>query len=327
MIGSTVNKAHESNYRLLLETTALTRPGKERGLGRYTNACLTGARKLGCDVTELRVRNRSGRAAEFIDLAERSVAALSRKQDIFHVTHPRVWGLSLQPTVASILDLISLDLMGYSQTGFKSRFFLSRAAHARVVLTISDFTADRIVQRLKVAPDRIIVAPLFPVPTFHAGSASPPPHEFPGSYALAVIDMASKDPRKRPGWIAPLARELKRAGLMLVIAGAGTDKSSAGLGEAVGIGRISDERLAQLAHHSDCFLYFSAYEGQGLPPLEAMAAGAAVVATANTAITEIVGDAGILVDEGPGSWADALLENTAAEATRKKLVDACVSVS
>ncbi len=52
-----------------------------------------------------------------------------------------------------------------------------------------------------------------------------------------------------------------------------------------------------------------------------------MVCTANTAITEIVGDAGILVDEGPGSWADALLENMAAGATRKRLIDACVSVS
>jgi glycosyltransferase involved in cell wall biosynthesis len=229
--------------------------------------------------------------------------------------------------VASILDLISLDLAGYSQTGIKSKFFLSRAAHAQMVLTISNFTADRIVQRLDVDPDRVIVAPLFPVAAFHTGSASAPPLELPDAYVLAVVDMASRDPRKRPGWIVPLARDLKRAGLNLVIAGSATDKRSAELGEAVGIGRISDERLAQLAHHSACFLYFSAYEGQGLPPLEAMAAGAAVVATANTAITEIVGDAGILIDEGSGSWADALLESTAAQATRKRLVDACVSVS
>jgi glycosyltransferase involved in cell wall biosynthesis len=327
MIRRVVNETKESPYRLLIETTALTRPGQERGLGRYANACLAGAHAMGCEVTELRVRNRSGRTAEFIDLAERSVTALSHKRDIFHVTHPGVWGPSRSPTVVSILDLIPLDLQGYSQTGIKSRFFLSRAAHARVVLTISNFTADRIVQRLKVDPDRVIVAPLFPVAAFHAGSAGPPPLELPDAYVLAVTDMATSDPRKRPGWIAPLARDLKRAGLNMVIAGAGTDKRSAGLGEAVGLGRVSDERLAQLAHHSVCFLYFSAYEGQGLPPLEAMAAGAAVIATANTATTEIVGDAGILVDEGPGSWADALLENTAAEATRGRLVDACVSVS
>ncbi len=282
---------------------------------------------MGCKVTELRVRNRSGRTAELIDLAERSVSAFAHKHDIFHVTHPRVWGPSWNPTVASILDLISLDLAGYRQTGIKSRFFLSRAAHAQVVLTISNFTADRIVQRLKIPPARVIVAPLFPVAAFYAGSASPPPIELPDAYVLAVVDMATSDPRKRPGWIAPLARDLKRAGLNLLVAGAGTGKRSTVLGEAVGLGRISDERLAQLAHHSACFLYFSAYEGQGLPPLEAMAAGAAVVATANTAITEIVEDAGILVDEGPGGWTDALLENTAAEATRKRLIDACLSVS
>ncbi len=197
--------------RLLIETTALTRPGQERGLGRYASACLAGAHAIGCEVTELRVRNRDGRAAEFIDLAERSVLAFSHKRDIFHVTHPRVWSPSWNPTVASILDLIPMDIPGYSQTGIKSRFFLSRAAQARVILTISNFTADRILQRFNVDPDQVIVAPLFPVATFHAGSASPPPLELPDPYVLTVLDMASSDPRKRPGWIAPLAQDLERA--------------------------------------------------------------------------------------------------------------------
>jgi glycosyltransferase involved in cell wall biosynthesis len=42
----------------------------------------------------------------------------------------------------------------------------------------------------------------------------------------------------------------------------------------------------------------SRYEGFGFPVLEAMACGTPVVAFANSSITEVVGDAGILVDDG-----------------------------
>ena len=312
--------------RLLMETTALVRPGRERGLGRYVRACLDNARSLGCDTSELRVADRSGRTAEFLDLTERSVRAYFRKCDVFHVTHPHVWAVARSPTVVSILDLIPLDVGGYRQTGIKTKFFLGRAAQGRVVLTISEFSASRIADRFQIAPDRIVVAPLFPVQAFEEGRNSPPPEGFPERYVLAVVDMATPDPRKRPDWIEPLARGLKMAGLTLVVAGAGTDKGGAKLGKAIGVGRVSDSRLAQLARYSVCFLYFSAYEGQGLPPLEAMTAGAAVVSTSNTAITEVVGSAGVLIQERAVDWTQAMAEDSNADATRRELVDACVAV-
>ena len=44
------------------------------------------------------------------------------------------------------------------------------------------------------------------------------------------------------------------------------------------------------------FAYLSVYEGFGLPPLEAMAAGTPVITGNLTSIPEVVGEAGIMVD-------------------------------
>jgi glycosyltransferase involved in cell wall biosynthesis len=282
---------------------------------------------LGLHVTELRVRTREHRAAEFSDLIERSLLALVHRRDVFHVTNPLAWSPSISPTVASILDLIPMDMAGYSQTGIKTSFFYSQAARTQAVLTISGFTAERIVERFQIDPERVIVAPLFPAAAFQVKSETQRRPDLPENYVISLVDMATRDTRKRGNWIAPLAKDLARAGLSLVVVGAGTDTPSSSVGDASGLGRVTDEELARLLSGARCFLYFSAYEGQGLPPLEAMAAGAAVVATSNTAVTEIVKDGGILVDERAGHWSAAMREDARAEATRRDLVEACVSVS
>jgi glycosyltransferase involved in cell wall biosynthesis len=43
------------------------------------------------------------------------------------------------------------------------------------------------------------------------------------------------------------------------------------------------------------FAYPSLAEGFGMPPLEAMASGVPMIVANNTALTEVVGDAGVLV--------------------------------
>jgi len=59
---------------------------------------------------------------------------------------------------------------------------------------------------------------------------------------------------------------------------------------------LDEENLIKLYNISNVFLFPSFSEGFGFPALEAMACGTPVIASNRTAIPEIVGDAGILID-------------------------------
>jgi glycosyltransferase involved in cell wall biosynthesis len=87
-------------------------------------------------------------------------------------------------------------------------------------------------------------------------------------------------------------------------------------------GYVSDGELNALMSACNVFAYVSVYEGFGLPPLEAMACGAAVVASNASSLPEAVGDAALTVAPSDVSGlADALtsvLTNPQAEASLRE---------
>ncbi len=62
------------------------------------------------------------------------------------------------------------------------------------------------------------------------------------------------------------------------------------------LGFVADSDLPALYSAACLFVYPSLYEGFGIPVLEAMACGAPVVASNQSALPEVVGEAGLLVD-------------------------------
>lgn len=61
-------------------------------------------------------------------------------------------------------------------------------------------------------------------------------------------------------------------------------------------GSVTDDMLKQYMAHADIFVFPSFYEGFGLPPLEAMAAGCPVIVSNAASLPEICGDAALYVD-------------------------------
>lgn len=84
---------------------------------------------------------------------------------------------------------------------------------------------------------------------------------------------------------------------------------------------VAEFDLPILYQAAEAFILLSYYEGFGLPLLEAMASGTPVVAANCTAMPEVVGEAGILVDpENPDQAAEALRQIVCGGAQREQMI-------
>ncbi|MNK85326.1 Capsular glucan synthase [compost metagenome] len=82
-----------------------------------------------------------------------------------------------------------------------------------------------------------------------------------------------------------------------------------------------EEQLIALYQGASVFTFPSRYEGFGLPPLEAMAAGVPVISSNRTSLPEVIGDAGLLVDpDDIHEWVRLTKTVLGDDATRTKLV-------
>jgi glycosyltransferase involved in cell wall biosynthesis len=190
-----------------------------------------------------------------------------------------------------------------------------QAQRARVVITLTAFCRQDLIETYGLDPDRVhAVPPAIALPTGPALAPTDPPDRQDPLSASApdvqrtVLYVGNLHPRKN---VTTLIRAFSavrgRPGyddVTLVIAGArwwgeGSEAAAAaGLPEGVVrfVGRVSDRQRDALLHDATVVAYPSLFEGFGLPPLEAMAAGTPVLTTTAAAIPEVVGDAALLVD-------------------------------
>ena len=142
-----------------------------------------------------------------------------------------------------------------------------------------------------------------------------------------VFALASKAPNKNMALVYRLAEQLAAAGIVVVAAGGGNSRvfgqaADTGSSNVVHLGRVSDDDLAVLFQRAQCFLFPSLHEGFGLPAIEAMQLGCAVVASSAPAMPEVLGSAAVLCDPNDvDAWAAAVEHVCSDEGARQQLVE------
>jgi glycosyltransferase involved in cell wall biosynthesis len=194
---------------------------------------------------------------------------------------------------------------------------------ARGIITYSRSVRDEIARCLNLPSGRIVPIPLagrfgVSTETVRCSAAEEPPAC--RSLGRFLLSVGTIEPRKNlETALAAFRRVLREEGqadLHWVVAGRrgwgyrgfiqAVDASGVG-DRLLFLGHVSDEQLRWLYQHAQLLLYPSTYEGFGLPPLEAMECGCPVVASNIPAVSEVVADAGILVDPSrQDAFADAL---------------------
>ena len=233
--------------------------------------------------------------------------------DLFHGTNYNVPLWKLCPTVVTIHDL---SLFLYPETheehlvrrGLKRMPIMARTATR--IITPSESVRREVVERLKIAPDKIVAIPEAARREFHpAGDEEK--RDVRRKFRIEddfLLYVGTLEPRKNLMLLVRALEEVLRTTELkpkLVIAGKKgwlVDELFAYI-ERAGIsdrllftGYVGDEDLRALYSSCRVCIYPSLYEGFGLPPLEAMACGTPVITTRIPSLMETVGTAARLVE-------------------------------
>jgi glycosyltransferase involved in cell wall biosynthesis len=195
------------------------------------------------------------------------------------------------PCVATMHDLTSITMPSRHRlkTIVSFDLFIGRSlAKAKRIACVSRAVADEIIRGFGIAPATIEIVPNGVDEFFSPG----------GDEGDFILYAGTLEPRKGVDDLIAAWSSLPSPRPRLVLAGdRGWGSESFPIGVEV-LGYVTRERLRDLYRTALMFVYPSRYEGFGIPPLEAMACGTAVIATRTGAIPEYAGGAALLIDAG-----------------------------
>lgn len=208
-----------------------------------------------------------------------------------------------------------------------SRIVQSRTAKlASVVITVSEYSRQQIINRFGLLQDRVVAIHLAPSSDYRRIL------DLPAARALAksmfganehVLALASLATRKNIGRAIKAYSELPAPlrsahPLVLVCTHAAVrlavEQTALGAGltpgqDVIAVGKASNDDLRLLYNTASVFVFPSLEEGFGLPPLEAMACGTPVVAAQTSSLPEVLGEAAHWINPlDTGAIASAIAE-------------------
>ncbi len=268
-------------------------------------------------------------------------ASASRDDSLLHYPYCAAPVLAAGRTVVTIHDLIPLVVPGYHrsrQSEAYSRFMGWAVRRSDAIITVSDYSRREIIRVLRVPENRVHV-------TREAATDGCSPDMEPGErvhldarYGLPprfVLYLGGAEHRKNLETLVrawkPIAGNMRERGTALVIVARFPPADSLypdiprlvrelGVEGVQFVSAVEEADKPALYRAAIALAFPSAYEGFGLPPLEAMACGTPVIASCATSIPEVVGDAGILLPpRDAGAWSSAIHELVTSESLQSDL--------
>jgi glycosyltransferase involved in cell wall biosynthesis len=286
-----------------------------------------------CEFIPDRIQTRRVAANPFMRLGyQLAMKVREDRPDLLHVQYTAPLGCAV-PVVVSVHDVSFLEHPEYF-TWYRSRQLqwtvrrtVRRAAR---ILTGSEFSRSSILKVYgDLDEDKVVVVPNAAAPEFRPISRDAATTNVRNHFSIGVpfiLSVGDLQPRKNQiGLIKAFSRLVRAYPQLkqnLVLAGKETwfaDRvreaaRDSGVADRIQFfGFVSDADLLQLYNACDLFVFPSFYEGFGLPVLEAMACGRAVVSSNTSSLPEVVDGAAILfdpyaIDEITRAMADLLLD-------------------
>jgi glycosyltransferase involved in cell wall biosynthesis len=221
---------------------------------------------------------------------------LAAPLDVFHFSDwmypPQRAGVRAT-TIHDLFPLRFPDWVHPQTLRMHSRKYAHAAKTCDLIVVNSEFTAGEVVELLGVPRERICVAYPGIGPWFRPEG---PSRDLGGPYVLTVATLERRKNLETLLEAMKLVRG-RHPDLRLAVVGApgwqGPRLEAEGV---IPLGYVDDEELAALYRGAEAFVYPSRFEGFGMPIVEAMACGTAVVASAHSSMDEASGAAAVRAD-------------------------------
>lgn len=303
------------------------------GLGRYTRNLLRHLSHLrnGPDIVAFVPRAFAREVAElprvqaipvngsYYSFQEQTVflASLLRTRiDLMHFLHFNAPVFYRRPSVVTVHDLTRFLFPAQKHTGAFHQWayeevFRAAVLNAERVITVSEHTRNDLLRFFPFAASRTMVIPEGIEHDRYVHTADSATDEIHLSqlgitkpYLLFVgVWMNHKNLPRLLEAFHRVRSQGYRGSLVITGRGRAHDEDVPGIVRRLGLsdvvklpGVVNEDLLPSVYRQADAFVFPSLYEGFGFPPLEAMACGTPVVASAVASLPEILGDAAVYVD-------------------------------
>jgi glycosyltransferase involved in cell wall biosynthesis len=283
--------------RVLIDGRALV--GNRTGIGVHTAEIARRLEPAPLIASHAEIADRSGIEHCTFRVDRSPLGVLWQQTTLARMDADVLWGphgtlplASKVRAVATLHDLTSITMPGRHRlkTILSYNLFIGRSLEQAVrIACVSRAVADEAMRGFGIAAGKLELVPNGVDEFFSSG----------GEESDYVLFTGTLEPRKGINDLLDAWRSLPAPRPRLVLCGDPGWKTRVPAEEGIErTGYVTRERLRELYRGARAFVYPSRYEGFGIPPLEALACGAPVIATRTGAIGEFAEGVALLVEPG-----------------------------